>query len=160
MLIGGIWVSMMVCVGSASACLQSCVCFVSAGLLNGEVVEYRKKEHQLAGGMPLANGGSVCSLQGVLTGNGGVLCGCRECQGIQDVPPSVFEEHAGSTARRPSEFIFLRRFNYSLKVCQECTQLFAQHSSTATSAADTWSAQWNAVLCRCYLCSTPTIPLW
>ncbi len=49
-------------------------------------------------------------------GEGGILCGCEECNGRTEVPPSVFEEHSGSLAKKPADNIFVLSYGVSLKV--------------------------------------------
>nr|KYP68613.1 hypothetical protein KK1_022246 [Cajanus cajan] len=48
--------------------------------------------------------------RGVISGNG-VVCYCEVCNGIEVVTPTVFELHAGSSNKRPPEYIFLENGN-------------------------------------------------
>ncbi|KAG0574920.1 hypothetical protein KC19_VG302900 [Ceratodon purpureus] len=66
---------------------------LASGLLDGHQVRY------------LGRGGHVM-LTGVIQ-EGGVRCDCTICKGVQVVNVSAFEKHAGSSARHPSDFIFL-----------------------------------------------------
>ncbi|KAL2328537.1 hypothetical protein Fmac_021964 [Flemingia macrophylla] len=52
----------------------------------------------------------VTGLKGVISGNG-IVCYCEACDGIEVVTPAIFELHAGSSNRRPSEHIFLENGN-------------------------------------------------
>ncbi|BFI06614.1 hypothetical protein MPTK1_2g04330 [Marchantia polymorpha subsp. ruderalis] len=66
---------------------------LATGLLEGYQVRY------------LDRSGGV-----MLTGrikNSGIVCDCTKCKGQQVVNVSAFEKHAGSSARHPSDFIFL-----------------------------------------------------
>ncbi|XP_024365326.1 uncharacterized protein [Physcomitrium patens] len=66
---------------------------LQSGLLDGHHVRY------------LGRGGHIM-LTGIIQ-EGGVLCDCSSCKGVQVVNVSAFEKHAGSSARHPSDFIFL-----------------------------------------------------
>ncbi|KAG0595237.1 hypothetical protein M758_UG152100 [Ceratodon purpureus] len=66
---------------------------LASGLLDGHQVRY------------LGRGGHIM-LTGVIQ-EGGVCCDCTTCKGVQVVNVSAFEKHAGSSARHPSDFIFL-----------------------------------------------------
>ncbi|XP_020215166.1 uncharacterized protein LOC109799085 isoform X2 [Cajanus cajan] len=52
----------------------------------------------------------VVGTRGVISGNG-VVCYCEVCNGIEVVTPTVFELHAGSSNKRPPEYIFLENGN-------------------------------------------------
>ncbi|XP_024365331.1 uncharacterized protein [Physcomitrium patens] len=66
---------------------------LQSGLLDGHHVRY------------MGRGGHIM-LTGIIQ-EGGVLCDCSSCKGVQVVNVSAFEKHAGSSARHPSDFIFL-----------------------------------------------------
>lgn len=53
---------------------------------------------------------------GTITPSGAILCFCRQCNGLQEVGCSTFEEHAGSTLRRPADNIYLKDLGATLKV--------------------------------------------
>jgi hypothetical protein len=53
---------------------------------------------------------------GTITAAGLVRCECHLCQGELDVSVSMFEEHSGSTARRPAQNTYLAYYSMSLVV--------------------------------------------
>eukprot|EP00873_Tetraselmis_striata_P039534 jgi/Tetstr1/459798/TSEL_005149.t1 len=52
---------------------------------------------------------------GVFSDTGLIRCFCSACQGENRITPGVFEEHANSTIRRPTEGIFLLKYEMSLR---------------------------------------------
>eukprot|EP00873_Tetraselmis_striata_P040953 jgi/Tetstr1/461217/TSEL_006354.t1 len=71
-----------------------------SGLLDGLEVEYRTCREPL---------------RGVFSDTGLIRCFCSACQGENRITPGVFEEHANSTIRRPTEGIFLLKYEMSLR---------------------------------------------
>ncbi|OWM73735.1 hypothetical protein CDL15_Pgr026839 [Punica granatum] len=72
--------------------------FLETGLLEGFHVKYTRSSRGLLQGRT--------GLQGVIKGSG-ILCSCDKCKGVQVVSPTIFELHAGSSNKRPPEYIFL-----------------------------------------------------
>ncbi|KAK4779519.1 hypothetical protein SAY87_015625 [Trapa incisa] len=72
--------------------------FLDTGLLEGYHVKYCRGLRGLQQGRT--------SLGGVIKGNG-IQCSCNLCKGLQVVSPTIFELHAGSSNKRPPEYIFL-----------------------------------------------------
>ncbi|KAJ0084226.1 hypothetical protein Patl1_30553 [Pistacia atlantica] len=72
--------------------------FLESGILEGMPVRYIR-------GSKVRDPG-VMGLQGVIKGSG-ILCFCGDCNGNEVVTPNVFEMHAGSTNKRPPEYIYL-----------------------------------------------------
>ncbi|CAM6057150.1 unnamed protein product [Sphagnum tenellum] len=77
---------------------------LASGLLEGQRVRYVGRGQQVL-------------LTGIIQA-GGILCNCTECGGLQVVNVSSFEKHAGSSARRPSDYIFLENGNSLHKVLE------------------------------------------
>ncbi|RAL46045.1 hypothetical protein DM860_006199 [Cuscuta australis] len=71
---------------------------LDTGLLEGLPVRYLS--------VVKARGRPAVGLQGVIRGSG-ILCFCRKCSGTKVVSPNQFEVHAGSSNKRPPEYIFL-----------------------------------------------------
>ncbi|KAH9305446.1 hypothetical protein KI387_009850, partial [Taxus chinensis] len=67
----------------------SSVKLLSTGLLEGYSVQYLYRNE---------------TLWGTIVGEG-ILCQCRKCKGEQVVNLTIFEKHAGSAAKRPSDYI-------------------------------------------------------
>nr|BAF36342.1 hypothetical protein [Ipomoea trifida] len=67
---------------------------LATGLLEGLPVRY-------------ARGRPEKGLQGVIQGSG-ILCFCQNCGGTKVVTPNQFEMHAGSSNKRPPEYIYLQ----------------------------------------------------
>ncbi|KAK7262237.1 hypothetical protein RJT34_29800 [Clitoria ternatea] len=72
---------------------------LASGILEGSPVTYVRGMKERA-----------TKLQGVLSSNG-IVCHCEVCKGVEVVTPTAFEIHAGSSNKRPSEFIFLNDEN-------------------------------------------------
>ncbi|KAL6341881.1 hypothetical protein AAG906_038126 [Vitis piasezkii] len=51
-------------------------------------------------------GSGESGLRGVIKGSG-ILCSCNSCKGTKVVTPNLFELHAGSSNKRPPEYIYL-----------------------------------------------------
>ncbi|KAK7404805.1 hypothetical protein VNO78_05769 [Psophocarpus tetragonolobus] len=68
---------------------------LSSGILEGLHVNYVR-------GLKV----NTTRLSGVISGNG-VICYCEACNGVDVVTPTIFELHAGSLNKRPSEYIFI-----------------------------------------------------
>ncbi|XP_044481777.1 uncharacterized protein LOC123208372 [Mangifera indica] len=72
--------------------------FLESGILEGVPVRYIRGSRVRSPG--------VLGLRGVIKGSG-ILCFCGDCNGNEVVTPGVFEMHAGSTNKRPPEYIYL-----------------------------------------------------
>ncbi|XP_068497919.1 uncharacterized protein [Phaseolus vulgaris] len=68
---------------------------LSSGILEGLLVKYVRSIKVKSIG-----------LLGVVSGVG-ILCYCEVCKKVEVVSPTIFELHAGSTNKRPPEYIFL-----------------------------------------------------
>ncbi|KAH9660467.1 PHD-type domain-containing protein [Citrus sinensis] len=72
--------------------------FLESGILEGMSVMYIRGSK--------VKGPGVSGLRGVVKGSG-ISCFCDDCKGNQVVTPAVFELHAGSSNKRPPEYIYL-----------------------------------------------------
>nr|GMD73607.1 putative PHD zinc finger protein [Ipomoea batatas] len=72
---------------------------LATGLLEGLPVRYVR--------VTKARGRPEKGLQGVIQGSG-ILCFCQNCGGTKVVTPNQFEMHAGSSNKRPPEYIYLQ----------------------------------------------------
>ncbi|XP_019199497.1 PREDICTED: uncharacterized protein LOC109193127 [Ipomoea nil] len=72
---------------------------LATGLLEGLPVRYVR--------VTKARGRPEKGLQGVIHGSG-ILCFCQNCGGTKVVTPNQFEMHAGSSNKRPPEYIYLQ----------------------------------------------------
>lgn len=72
--------------------------FLESGILEGMSVMYIRGSK--------VKGPGVSGLRGVVKGFG-ISCFCDDCKGNQVVTPAVFELHAGSSNKRPPEYIYL-----------------------------------------------------
>lgn len=72
--------------------------FLESGILEGMSVKYIRGSK--------VKGPGVRGLRGVVTGSG-ISCFCDDCKGNQVLTPAVFELHAGSSNKRPPEYIYL-----------------------------------------------------
>ncbi|XP_021729860.1 uncharacterized protein LOC110696835 [Chenopodium quinoa] len=70
---------------------------LETGLLEGLSVKYIRSSKKFPSNKGLA---------GIIRGCG-ILCFCDDCKGIQVVTPNQFELHAGSSNKRPPEYIYL-----------------------------------------------------
>ncbi|XP_044505986.1 uncharacterized protein LOC123225790 [Mangifera indica] len=85
--------------------------FLESGILEGMPVRYIRGSK--------VKGPVVTGLQGVIKGSG-ILCFCSDCQGDEVVTPTVFELHAGSTNKRPPEYIYLENGKTLRDVMNAC----------------------------------------
>lgn len=94
---------------------------LATGLLEGMSVKYvrglkvrnPKKKKKKA---PLDTG-----LAGIVRGTG-ILCFCSDCMGAQVVRPNEFEVHAGSSNKRPADYIYLDNGQTFRDVLNACKQ--------------------------------------
>ncbi|CAL0324196.1 unnamed protein product [Lupinus luteus] len=84
---------------------------LATGILEGLQVKYTR-------GLKARRPGEK-GLEGVISGSG-VLCSCETCKGVEVVTPTVFELHAGSTNKRPPEYIYLENGNTLRDVMNAC----------------------------------------
>ncbi|XP_027348247.1 uncharacterized protein LOC113859749 [Abrus precatorius] len=68
---------------------------LSSGILEGLPVNYVRSLKVRTPG-----------LRGLISGNG-IVCYCDICNGVEVVTPTIFELHAGSSNKRPPEYIYL-----------------------------------------------------
>ncbi|CAL8161583.1 unnamed protein product [Prunus armeniaca] len=83
--------------------------FLDTGILEGQPVKYLRK----------VRGAGDTWLMGVITGSS-ILCHCDSCQGTEVVTPAVFELHAGSSNKRPPDYIYLENGNTLRDVMTVC----------------------------------------
>ncbi|KAL5763921.1 hypothetical protein ACOSQ2_016515 [Xanthoceras sorbifolium] len=82
--------------------------FLDLGLLEGMPVKYVRNAK-----------GKGPGLQGVIKGSG-ILCFCDDCKGNEVVSPNAFEIHAGSSNKRPPEYIYLENGKTLRDVMNAC----------------------------------------
>ncbi|OMO90373.1 Zinc finger, PHD-type [Corchorus olitorius] len=70
-----------------------------SGMLEGLNVRYTRSSK-------ITRASGTRGLQGVITGSG-ILCFCSACNGVNIVAPTLYEIHAGSSNKRPAEYIYL-----------------------------------------------------
>ncbi|KAK3175548.1 hypothetical protein Dsin_033196 [Dipteronia sinensis] len=85
--------------------------FLDLGILEGMNVKYIRSAK--------GKGTGVTGLQGVIKGPG-ILCFCDDCKGNEVVSPNVFELHAGSSNKRPPEYIYLENGKTLRDVMNAC----------------------------------------
>ncbi|KAJ7981075.1 putative Acyl-CoA N-acyltransferase with RING/FYVE/PHD-type zinc finger domain [Quillaja saponaria] len=84
---------------------------LASGILEGLRVKYVR-------GLKVRLPGET-GLQGVVRGSG-IECYCDMCGGVEVVTPTVFELHAGSSNKRPPEYIYLENGNTLRDVMNLC----------------------------------------
>ncbi|KAL7173782.1 hypothetical protein ACSBR2_033108 [Camellia fascicularis] len=84
---------------------------LETGLLEGLPVRYLRGSK--------ARRPSDIGLQGIIKGSG-ILCSCDMCCGTRVVTPNQFELHAGSSNKRPPEYIYLENRNTLRDVLNAC----------------------------------------
>ncbi|GAB4824814.1 hypothetical protein Ancab_007684 [Ancistrocladus abbreviatus] len=84
---------------------------LETGLLDGLVVRYIRGFKTRA---PKEVG-----LRGVIKGSG-ILCFCDDCKGTEVITPNQFELHAGSSNKRPPDYIYLENGNTLRDVLNAC----------------------------------------
>ncbi|KAJ7947899.1 putative Acyl-CoA N-acyltransferase with RING/FYVE/PHD-type zinc finger domain [Quillaja saponaria] len=85
---------------------------LATGILEGLRVKYVR-------GLKVRLPGET-GLQGVIRGSG-IECYCDMCKGVEVVMPTVFELHAGSSNKRPPEYIYLENGNTLRDVMNLCS---------------------------------------
>ncbi|XP_021899071.1 uncharacterized protein LOC110815549 [Carica papaya] len=85
---------------------------LDSGILEGVDVKYLR-------GSKARGRGTATGLRGVIVGSG-ILCFCSACNGNEIVNPTVYELHAGSSNKRPPEYIFLENGNTLRDVMNAC----------------------------------------
>uniref|UniRef100_A0A7N0ZV51 PHD-type domain-containing protein n=1 Tax=Kalanchoe fedtschenkoi TaxID=63787 RepID=A0A7N0ZV51_KALFE len=88
---------------------------LETGLLDGVPVKYQRS-------MKAKEAGEQSGLRGVIR-RPGILCFCVKCKGTEVVPPLIFECHAGSSNKRPPEYIFLENRKSLRDVMNACKNL-------------------------------------
>ncbi|CAN6692291.1 unnamed protein product [Malus baccata var. baccata] len=71
---------------------------LDTGILEGQPVKYVRRSK--------IRESEETGLRGVITGSS-ILCHCDSCKGTEVITPPVFELHAGSSNKRPPEYIYL-----------------------------------------------------
>ncbi|GAB2274686.1 hypothetical protein Dimus_009456 [Dionaea muscipula] len=84
---------------------------LETGLLEGLSVRYMRSLKTKAPG--------VLGLRGVINGSG-ILCYCDACLGTKVVSPNLYELHAGSSNKRPADYIYLENGNTLREVLNAC----------------------------------------
>ncbi|XP_061371540.1 uncharacterized protein LOC133314115 [Gastrolobium bilobum] len=84
---------------------------LATGILEGLSVNYIR-------GVKARRPGET-GLRGVISGNG-IVCYCENCNGVEVVTPTVFELHAGSSNKRPPEYIYLENGNTLREIMNTC----------------------------------------
>ena len=87
---------------------------LATGILEGLPVKYVR-------GLKVRKPGES-ELRGVIK-DGGVLCFCDKCKGIQVVTPTVYELHANSSNKRPPEYTFLDNGKSLRDVMNACSSI-------------------------------------
>ncbi|KAB2065486.1 hypothetical protein ES319_A09G092000v1 [Gossypium barbadense] len=82
------------------------------GMLEGANVRYARSSKVTR------NSGSN-ELRGVIKGSG-ILCFCSACKGVNVVTPTLYENHAGSSNKRPAEYIYLENGHTLRDVMNAC----------------------------------------
>ncbi|MBA0858412.1 hypothetical protein Goshw_025812, partial [Gossypium schwendimanii] len=83
-----------------------------SGMLEGANVRYARSSKVTR------NSGSN-ELRGVIKGSG-ILCFCSACKGVNVVTPTLYENHAGSSNKRPAEYIYLENGHTLRDVMNAC----------------------------------------
>ncbi|MBA0829860.1 hypothetical protein Goarm_014434, partial [Gossypium armourianum] len=83
-----------------------------SGMLEGTNVRYARSSKVTR------NSGSN-ELRGVIKGSG-ILCFCSACKGVNVVTPTLYENHAGSSNKRPAEYIYLENGHTLRDVMNAC----------------------------------------
>ncbi|KAK6926698.1 Zinc finger, PHD-finger [Dillenia turbinata] len=86
---------------------------LETGLLEGLPVSYIRGSR--------SRNFSGAGLEGIIKDNG-ILCFCDSCNGARIIPPMQFELHAGSSNKRPPEYIYIengKTIRDVLNVCKE-----------------------------------------
>ncbi|XVE59451.1 hypothetical protein DITRI_Ditri05aG0047700 [Diplodiscus trichospermus] len=85
-----------------------------SGMLEGVNVRYARSSK-------ITRSSGSTGLRGVIKGSG-ILCFCTACKGVKAITPTLYEIHAGSSNKRPAEYIYLEN-GYTLRdvmnVCKE-----------------------------------------
>uniref|UniRef100_A0A7N0UT72 PHD-type domain-containing protein n=1 Tax=Kalanchoe fedtschenkoi TaxID=63787 RepID=A0A7N0UT72_KALFE len=92
--------------------------FLETGLLEGVHVKYQRY-------LKAKEAGEESGLNGVIKGTG-ILCFCNECKGVKVVRAHVFECHAGSSNKRPPEYIILENGKSLRDVMNACQDVPAE----------------------------------
>ncbi|XP_022944249.1 uncharacterized protein LOC111448757 [Cucurbita moschata] len=88
---------------------------LETGILEGLRVRY------IRGSKIKAQGDA--GLGGVISGSG-IICFCNNCQGNEVVSPTLFELHAGSSNKRPPEYIYLENGNTLRDIMNACQNFY------------------------------------
>ncbi|CAI0398054.1 unnamed protein product [Linum tenue] len=84
---------------------------LDSGILEGQHVNYIRSAKVRESG--------ETGLSGMIVGSS-ILCFCDRCGGKETVTPATFELHAGSTNKRPPEYIFLKSGNSLRDIMNAC----------------------------------------
>ncbi|XP_015873637.2 uncharacterized protein LOC107410688 [Ziziphus jujuba] len=111
---------------------------LGTGILEGQPVRYIR-------GTKVRELGDA-GLRGVIRGSG-VECHCDVCKGLEIISPTVFELHAGSSNKRPPEYIYLQNGNTLRDVINAC------HNSTLVTLEEAVRrAIGCSIISKCTIC--------
>ncbi|XVF19831.1 hypothetical protein REPUB_Repub11eG0144500 [Reevesia pubescens] len=87
---------------------------LDSGMLEGVNVRYARSSK-----VTRASGSN--GLRGVIKGFG-ILCSCSACKGVEVITPTLYEIHAGSSNKRPTEYIYLENGHTLRDVMSACKE--------------------------------------
>ncbi|XP_008465428.1 uncharacterized protein LOC103503043 isoform X2 [Cucumis melo] len=88
-------------------------------------------------------------LGGVISGSG-IICFCNNCKGKEVVSPTLFELHAGSSNKRPPEYIYLETGNTLRDIMNACQNFsFDQTEEFIQSAIGRSLVKRSAICLNC-----------
>ncbi|XP_057955697.1 uncharacterized protein LOC131149343 [Malania oleifera] len=111
---------------------------LGTGILEGLPVKYVRGSRVRA---PKETG-----LQGVIKGTG-ILCSCGTCRGVKVITPNQFELHAGSSNKRPPEYIYLENGSTLRDVMNACKDASLDALETSIKNAIGCSSVLKSVVC-------------
>ncbi|KAK9279234.1 hypothetical protein L1049_012912 [Liquidambar formosana] len=114
--------------------------FLDIGILEGLPVKYIR-------GSKARRSGET-GLRGVIKGSG-ILCFCHSCKGISVVSPTQFELHAGSSNKRPPEYIYLENGNTLRDVMNACKAPLHMLEEAIQMAIDCSSVKKSNICLNC-----------
>lgn len=85
-------------------------------------------------------------LQGVVKGLG-ILCYCEDCKGTKVVTPSLFEMHAGSSNKRPPDYMYLDNGNTLRDVLNACKESKLDNLEATIRKAIGYAAKEKSTYC-------------
>ncbi|KDP43951.1 hypothetical protein JCGZ_05418 [Jatropha curcas] len=110
---------------------------LDSGILEGLKVKYMRSK---------ARGAGEAGLWGVIKGSG-IQCFCRVCKGQEVVTPALFELHAGSSNKRPPEYIYLENGNTLRDVMNACKDSSLENLDAAVRLSSGCSSLQKSTFC-------------